>query len=237
MITIDALSGYKLRKHIGKALQVRSSAIKTALEHYNVAARALSPPRHMLTLEEVVEYTFLSDFQLLQDTREDISQRPWASPTARLVLDTYFKMCRAQEEIIRLNVEICRFVTYLQDEDRYLCTCEEQLRTSHPTLAYQIRVLRNVRGRFNSSHLKRLVEITRLQGFTGTLEPGKSVNIDAGSPVGPITIAPPSFITTYPSLEVVLEEDCPDDLDEEQEEEEASVECTRTLEDVLSITT
>ena len=99
MIPIDALSGYKLRKHIGKVLQARSSAIKTALEQYNVAARALSPPRHTLTLEEVVEYTFLSDFQLLQDTREDISQCPWASPMARLVLDTYFKMCRAQEEI------------------------------------------------------------------------------------------------------------------------------------------
>ena len=53
----------------------------------------------MLTLEEVVEYTFLSDFQLLQDTHEDISQCPWASPMARLVLDMYFKMCRAQEEI------------------------------------------------------------------------------------------------------------------------------------------
>jgi len=141
-------------------------------------------------------------------------------------LVTTVLMCHAQEEIIRLNVEIHRFVTYLQDEDQYLCTCEEQLCTSHPTLAYQIRVLRNVRGRFNSSHLKHLVEITRLQGFTGTLEPGKSVNIDAGSPAGPITIAPPSFITTYLSLEVILQEDCPDDLNEEQEEEEASVECT-----------
>ena len=99
MIPIDALSGYKLRKHISKVLQAWSSAIKTALEQYNVTARALSPPRHMLTLEEVVEYTFLSDFQLLQDTHEDISQCPWASPMARLVLDMYFKMCRAQEEI------------------------------------------------------------------------------------------------------------------------------------------
>ena len=43
VITIDALSGYKLRKHIGKALQARSSAIKTALEHYNVAARPFLP--------------------------------------------------------------------------------------------------------------------------------------------------------------------------------------------------
>jgi len=235
-MTTDALSGYKLCKHIGKALQARSSAIKTALDQYNITAQSLSPPRRTLTLEEVVEYTFLSDFQLLQDTCKDISQRPWASPTACLALDTFFKMCRAQEEIIRLNVEIRRFVTYLQDEDRYLRACEEKLLTSHPTLAYQIQVLRNVRGRFNSSHLERLVAITRLQGFSGTLEPGKSVNIDAGSPAGPITIAPPSFIMTYPSLEVPLEEDSPEDLDEEQEEEEASVECTRTLEDVLSIT-
>ena len=67
------------------------------------------------------------------------------------------------------------------------------------------------------------METTRLQGFSGTLEPGQSVNTDAGSPAGP-------------TLEVALEEDTPDGLDEEQEEEEASVECTRTLEDVLSIT-
>ena len=189
----------------------------------------------MLTLE-VVEYTFLSDFQLLQDTRKDISQRPWASPMARLALDMYFKMCHTQEEITQLNVEIHRFVTYLQDENLYLHACEEQVLTSHPALAYQIHVLQNVRGRFNSSHIQRLVEIARLDGFTGTLEPGKSVNIDAGSPAGPITIVPLLFITTYPSLEVALEEDSPDDLDVEQEEDEAAVECTRTLEDVLSIT-
>ena len=121
-MTTDALSGYKLRKHIG----------------YNITAQSLSPPHHTLTLEEVVKYTFLSNFQLLQDTCEDISQRPWASPMARLVLNMFFKMCRAQEEIIRLNVEIHCFVTYLQDKDWYLHACEEKLPTSHPTLAYQI---------------------------------------------------------------------------------------------------
>jgi len=140
-MTTDALSGYKLHKHIGKALQARSSAIKTALDQYNITAQSLSPPHCTLTLEEVVEYTFLSDFQLLQDTHEDISQRPWASPMACLVLDMFFKMCHAQEEIIQLNVEIRCFVTYLQDKDWYLHACEEKLLTSHPALAYQIRVL------------------------------------------------------------------------------------------------
>jgi len=166
VMTTDALSGYKLRKHIGKVLQARSSAIKTALDQYNITAQSLSPPCHTLTLEEVVEYTFLSNFQLLQDTREDILQCPWASPMVCLVLDMFFKMCRAQEEIIRLNVEICRFVTYLQDEDWYLRACEEKLLTSHPALAYQIQVLRNVHRRFNSSHVERLVAITRCNGLT-----------------------------------------------------------------------
>ncbi|KAI6017015.1 hypothetical protein BKA83DRAFT_4465278 [Pisolithus microcarpus] len=61
-------TGYKLRKHIAKALQTRSTAIKVALDRYNNRLR------------------------LLRDTREDISQRPWAHPTARFAIDTYFKI-------------------------------------------------------------------------------------------------------------------------------------------------
>ncbi|KAG1856499.1 hypothetical protein C8R48DRAFT_608279 [Suillus tomentosus] len=37
-------SGYKMQKHITKALQVHSTTIKTALNQYNIAAHALSPP-------------------------------------------------------------------------------------------------------------------------------------------------------------------------------------------------
>ncbi|KAI5982014.1 hypothetical protein EDD15DRAFT_2378548 [Pisolithus albus] len=115
------LPGYKLHKHIAKALKARSAAIRTALDRFNMAARACSPPRRQLTFEEVVEYTFLADFDLLRNTtREDISQRPWASPAARAAMDQYFKVCRAEEEIERLNVEVRRILTYLHDEDRYM---------------------------------------------------------------------------------------------------------------------
>ncbi|EGO30745.1 hypothetical protein SERLADRAFT_432361 [Serpula lacrymans var. lacrymans S7.9] len=61
-------TGYALRKHIGKALQARSATIRTALERYNAAAKALSPPRQTLEWKEVVNYTFLSEFNLLRDT-------------------------------------------------------------------------------------------------------------------------------------------------------------------------
>ncbi|KAG6824531.1 hypothetical protein H0H92_006579, partial [Tricholoma furcatifolium] len=101
-------TGYKLRKHIGKALKARSQAIRSALDRYNDAAALMSPPRASLSWNEIVEYAFLADFDLLRDTRQDVSERPWARPSARLAMDQYFKIERAHEEIYRLNIEIRR---------------------------------------------------------------------------------------------------------------------------------
>ena len=64
--------GYSLRRHIGNALKSRSTAIRTAVAKYNIAAANLCPPRQELTWEEVVEYAFLADFDLLRDARQDI---------------------------------------------------------------------------------------------------------------------------------------------------------------------
>ncbi|KAH7905207.1 hypothetical protein BJ138DRAFT_1018025 [Hygrophoropsis aurantiaca] len=167
-------TGYKLRKHIGKALQARSAAIRTALDRYNTAAQALNPPRPQLKLDEVVEFTFLADFDLLRESRQDISTRPWSSPAARLAMDSYFKMCRAREEIQRLNVEIRRVSTYLQDEDKYLRACEDQLRNSHAAIAHQVSLQRKIRSRFTAHHLQRLNDIAALPGFSGSIAPGCS---------------------------------------------------------------
>jgi hypothetical protein len=171
----DFRQGYKMRKHIGKALQTRSSAIRTALDRYNTAARAMSPPRRTLEWDEVVEYAFLADFDLFCDVRQDISQRPWATPGDRHAMDMYFKMCRAKEEIRRLNIEICCFTTYLQDEERYLQCCIENLEPVNPAIAHQVTVFRNIHGRFNDNHLKCLMSISQLPGFLGTLLPSKSI--------------------------------------------------------------
>ena len=67
----------------------------------------MHPCHRILKWEEVVEYTFLSDFNLLpEDGRQDISQLPWASPMGRRAMDLHFKTCRAREEIQCLNIEI-----------------------------------------------------------------------------------------------------------------------------------
>ncbi|KAJ7906661.1 hypothetical protein B0H13DRAFT_1465555, partial [Mycena leptocephala] len=60
-------TGYKLRKHIAKALQTRSRTIQAALDRYNAAAAALDPPRCTLSWSEVIDFTFLVDFDILRD--------------------------------------------------------------------------------------------------------------------------------------------------------------------------
>ncbi|EGO04754.1 hypothetical protein SERLA73DRAFT_44436 [Serpula lacrymans var. lacrymans S7.3] len=142
-------------------------AISTALNCYNTAARALTPPHHLLKWKEVIKYTFLSDFDLLRDTCQDMSHRPWAMPAGRLAMDFYFKACRACEEIKWLNVEICRVATYLRDEDKYLQICEEQICPASPALAYQIHIHCIKRGRLNAHHVLRLLDIVKLPGFSG----------------------------------------------------------------------
>ncbi|KAK0421685.1 hypothetical protein EV421DRAFT_1915825 [Armillaria borealis] len=73
-------TGYKQRRHIGNTLKVRSKTIQTALTKYNVAAKAMKPPRPSLQWDEVVEYAFLANFDLLRNAREDIIKKPWANP-------------------------------------------------------------------------------------------------------------------------------------------------------------
>ena len=66
----------------------------------------MNPPHHELHWDEVVKYAFLSEFDLLRDSQQDVSRRPWATPAARLTINWYFKKCRAVEEIQRLNIKI-----------------------------------------------------------------------------------------------------------------------------------
>ncbi|KAI5991914.1 hypothetical protein EDD15DRAFT_2388404 [Pisolithus albus] len=226
-------TGYKLRKHIGKALQTRSAAIRAALTQYNSAAKALG--RRTLEFDEVVEYAFLADFDLLRDTRQDISTRPWASPTGRLAINTYFKLCRAEEEVIRLNVEIRRVATYLVDEDRYLRACEALYQDANPILAYQISRYRAIRSRFTPLHLRSLEKISHLPGFNGTLSLGVSMSRGPGDSAGvPQRVQMEAVLSSVP----VGADDGEEDVDEDADDDHAATleERCEALQDILSVT-
>ncbi|KAG6809423.1 hypothetical protein H0H92_000318 [Tricholoma furcatifolium] len=63
-----------------------------ALDRYNAAAAAMSPSRPVLSWDQVVEYVFLANFDLLRNCCQDVNERPWARPSARLAMDQHFKI-------------------------------------------------------------------------------------------------------------------------------------------------
>ncbi|KAJ7204100.1 hypothetical protein GGX14DRAFT_569699 [Mycena pura] len=210
-------TGYKLRRHIAKALQARSRAVQTAVANYNNAASRLSPPRDELSWEQVVDYAFLSDFDLLRDGREDIRNEPWAKPSGRIAMDMYFKIERAGETIKRLNMEIKRLMTYIRDEDDCLRRAEVSVRESDgAAMAHQVHLYRMRQGRFHDEHRRRLYALRKVPGFSGSLEPGTPINKERLPPAGVVLVLPR---VSSPPPE--LDADSPDaDSDDSEDEAE-----------------
>jgi hypothetical protein len=165
--------------------------------------------------EEIVEYSFLSEFDLLRDARQDIRSCPWATPAGRHALDTYFKIQGARNEIQRLDVEIKQLITQMQDEERFLRRHIDLLSSVNPLLAHQIFLYSLDRARFNDIHRQRLHRLSSLPGFSGNLIPGCRLLQDASGWVVPATEEPiqPNVTTPAP-----LNSNNPDD-DEDHDEE------------------
>ncbi|KAJ3841772.1 hypothetical protein F5878DRAFT_658209 [Lentinula raphanica] len=158
-------TGYKMRRHLGKALKNRSKAIQEAVSAYNSAAAKLSPPRDALDYDDVVEKAYLSELDFLKDTRSNVRDRIWAVPANRVLMAQYFKLYRAWEELDRLHIEIKRLLTYMKEEKEYLLAIESHVATTNPHLAYQISLHQWERARYNDLHRTRLRKIYRLPGF------------------------------------------------------------------------
>jgi len=126
-----------------------------------------------------------------------------------MAMDLYFKVQRAQEEIERLNIEIRRVTTYIRDEDLYLRKKEAEYEASQPHLSHQIGLRHKEWSRFNSAHMRRFRGLRKLDGFSGTILPSRSLDVDAEEDMDGDEISP----TTE---DAELEEE-----EREEEEEEA----------------
>ncbi|KAF7371734.1 hypothetical protein MVEN_00029900 [Mycena venus] len=171
-------TAYKMQTHIAKSLKAWCGAVQNAIQHYNIAARALEPPAPELTWDQVVEYAFLADFDFLRVTDEDVLKKPWSRPAYRLAMDSYFKIERAREEIVWLNNEIRRLVTWINDEDHFLRKQESEMANAGDTdLAVLVRRYRLERGRSDMGHMKHLWRLAKTPGFTGSILPGLSKEV------------------------------------------------------------
>ena len=125
---IRFVTAYRVRTQIAKNLQKRCRAIRTAVTQYNAAAAALDPPRPPLDWSKVSHFSFLEEFTLLQDTRNDIRTRKWAQPLVRETMRTARRIERAEEELAHVNREARRVHTSIRDEDALFTDVLQELR-------------------------------------------------------------------------------------------------------------
>jgi hypothetical protein len=167
------------------------------------------PPRPLLSWESVIAAVNLADFDLLKSTRQDIRKLDWAQPANREGMVMYFKIKRAKEEIIRLNVEIRRLLTFLYDDhvDHYRAVCANII--TDPTLAFEVSTRSQYRNKIHEEIVKRLLQTSRLPGFSGSLFHGERQGRD---PSLNVDVPPPLWITgilgiTQVGIEVMEKDD------------------------------
>ncbi|KAG1862841.1 hypothetical protein DFJ58DRAFT_839350 [Suillus subalutaceus] len=234
-------TGYKLRKHIARALQTRSARHQCPPStHTTTLPVRCTLPGKYSSGRMLSSTPFLADFELLRKTRSDVSQLPWSSPAARSGMDLYFKCVEHARRFVVLNIEVRCLVTYIRDEDKYLRVCEDRLTVANPCPCPSIAIHRNIRGRFNSRHIKRLNDISKLPGFNGTLVPGLSACTGIGEsasmpdPLIPANVFAAHIPAHNPSSPIGA--DTQEDLDEEEIAEEVAEEASRSLQDIITIT-
>lgn len=195
---------------MAKSLQTRCKAIRNAVNVYNSLAVKMEPPRPTLDWTKVTHYSFLDEFNLLRDTRNDIRDKPWARPEVRVVMKQARRVARAQEEIVRLNVEVRRVQTSIHDEARLFTNILVGLKERDDPLYGPVHDLCLRRQRVNMRVLARLHQIHALVGFTGNASVGKRNSCDQ---VGDVRQESEAAHTAVGSEVAELErEDC-DDLD------------------------
>lgn len=168
-LSLDA----RLRKHIAQHLNTRSSTVRSALDAYNKEAAKLR--RRVLTFEQVIEHDFLSEFDLLRDSRQDIRSRPWAETSNRLLRDSYFKRERAREEIERLNVEVLRLRSWMSSEEAHYERSLDLVSATDPALASEIgRRLTRMQG----MHRKISRYLSKVEGLRGYSGPAFTMEVE-----------------------------------------------------------
>jgi hypothetical protein len=171
-----------MRKYISKAITRRSAAIRSALEKYNALAPIQHPPQPVLDYSEVVGYASLGEFSLLKYSRYDVLAKPWTIPENRDMATKYFKVTRAHEEILRLNVEI-RWLAHWIDHDENKIRSAIILATKDPLLVAELKDVYAKHHRTNNIHRQRLHKIYQLPHFTGEplLQAPDPIELEDGS--------------------------------------------------------
>ena len=159
--------GYKLWTHLSNVLQSCAPAIKNGVVGYNEAARAVNPPWPPLDASKVLDYVFLSEFDILCDSQYNVQEQQWAQPTERAATAAYFKLQCSYKKIEHLDVEIRRLWAYMHDEERLLERTICDLHPKQSLLAHQVLLKLKWLQSANMVHRSQLTKIESLSGYKG----------------------------------------------------------------------
>ncbi|KAG0705573.1 hypothetical protein DFH29DRAFT_980829 [Suillus ampliporus] len=166
-VEIQLAARYKLCQQISKALQQCSEAIQNAINWYNIQAVALNPPRPKISWKDIVDYSFLGEFDLLRHSRADICSNDWAKPAHQEATNKFFKLRCAHEEVERLNIEVRRLRTAIHAEELQTSAVIDDLLLSDLRLAAELQCQWCLCAGVNAVHHYRLDCIESLTGFSG----------------------------------------------------------------------
>ncbi|KAI0362962.1 hypothetical protein BV20DRAFT_959256 [Pilatotrama ljubarskyi] len=165
-------TAYRVRSFIAKNLQKRCKAIRRAVDEYNRAAAELSPPRPALDWSKVSHFSFIEEFTLLQDTRNDLRGKRWAEPVVREAMRKARRIERAREELANVNREARRLHTAIRDEDVLFTTVLDNLRAQNDPIYTSVLDYCTRRRAANAHNLVYLQRLYSLDGFSGDPTPG-----------------------------------------------------------------
>ncbi|THU87844.1 hypothetical protein K435DRAFT_821823 [Dendrothele bispora CBS 962.96] len=184
-------TGYKMRTHISQALQKRSQAIRNAVRRYNAVATALDSQRPTLDWSKISHFSFLDEFNILQDTRHSVFEKPWAQPNIRETMKHHQRVQRAHEEIVRCNIKLRRVHTSIVNEEAKFRVVLDHLKTqSSPDYGPVYEYIVHRRGA-NRLIMEQIERVHSLPSFTSDKTPAP--------PVPPLSSElPPSNLEEYP---------------------------------------
>jgi len=166
--------GYKLCRHITKALQ-----------KYNQQAQKLQPPHPTLSWQQVVDYTFLGEFDLLRNSRRDVHNEDWAKSECHELTTRYMELSHMREEIDQLNVEVKCLRTYMHYEALDYEAAISNLAVTDEALTTEVSQWWCMCHAINALHKQCLAQVFAIPGFSGSTELGTPLLLSRQSmPVG-----------------------------------------------------
>jgi hypothetical protein len=144
---------------LAQALKKRAAALQRALGDFNKEAKKLKRP--LLSMDDLLGYSFIADVDILRESRDDIRSQQWTVPAVRQGVMMWLKMERAKEEMVRVQVEAKRMEIWITDSSTRRKQVIMELEKEDPHLASELLAAHNLQCEHDG---QTLMVLTRLRG-------------------------------------------------------------------------